>query len=56
LERGTNGPLERVDTAAAGEDGLLWMRNKWLLCHPESPQAAKGAFVGITGENIRLKL
>lgn len=56
LERGTNTPLERVDAAAEGEAGLLWMRNKWLLCHPDSPQAANGAFVGITGENLTLKL
>ena len=56
LERGTNAPLERVDTAAAGEDGLLWMRNKWLLCHPDSPQAAKGAFVGVTGRNLTLEI
>lgn len=56
LERGTNTPLERVDPAADGEDGLLWMRNKWLLCHSDSPQAANGAFVGITGENLTLKL
>ena len=54
LERGTNTPLERVDTAAPGENALLWMRNKWLLCHPDSPQAANGAFVGIRGDNITL--
>ena len=56
LERGTNSPLERVDTAAEGEDALLWMRNKWLLCHPDSPQAANGAFVGIHGENLKLSI
>lgn len=56
LTRGTNGPLEHIDTAAPGETGLLWMKNKWLLCHPDSPQAQKGAFVGITGENIRLSV
>ena len=56
LTRGTNTPLERVDAAAPGEEGLLWMRNKWLLCHPDSPQAQKGAFVGITGENLTLSL
>ncbi len=54
LTAGTNTPLEKVDPAAPGEEGLLWMRNKWLLCHPDSPQAQKGAFVGITGENLRL--
>ena len=56
LERGTNAPLEHVDTAAPGEEGLLWMQNKWLVCHPDSPQAQKGAFVGITGENLTLKI
>ncbi len=56
LERGTNAPLEQVDTSAPGEEGLLWMQNKWLLCHPDSPQAEKGAFVGIRGENITLSV
>ncbi len=56
LERGTNAPLESVNTAAEGEEGLLWMQNKWLLCHPDSPQASKGAFIGITGENLTVKI
>ena len=56
LERGTNAPLEAVDPSAPGEQGLLWMQNKWLVCHPDSPQAAKGAFVGIRGENITLSI
>ncbi len=56
LTRGTNAPLPSVDTDAEGEQALLWMQNKWLLCHPDSPQAQKGAFVGIFGENIRLNL
>lgn len=56
LERGTNAPLDAVDTSAPGEEGLLWMRNKWLLCHPDSSQAQKGAFVGITGENLTLSI
>ena len=56
LERGTNAPLDAVDPSAPGEAGLLWMRNKWLLCHPDSPQAQKGAFVGIVGENLTLKI
>ena len=41
-------------TATAGkveEDALLWGANKWLLAHPESQEAADGAWVGITGEN-----
>lgn len=56
LEEGVNTPLTHVDTTAAGEEKLLWMRNKWLTCHPDSPQAANGAFVGISGENIVLSL
>ena len=57
LQRGTNEPLEGgVDTAAAGEEKLLWMKNKWLVCHPDSPQAAKGAYIGITGRNLTLRI
>ena len=33
-------------------DNTLWARNKWLLAHPESSEAAAGAFVGLRGENI----
>ena len=56
LEKGTNAALESVDTTAPGEEKLLWMRNKWMTCHPDSPQKEKGAFVGITGENIALAI
>ena len=37
------------------EDKLLWARNKWLLAHPESPEAQQGAFVGLEGGNITIK-
>lgn len=33
-------------------DNTLWARNKWLLAHPESSEAAAGAFAGLRGENI----
>ncbi len=56
LTRGTNEALQHVDTAAPGEEKLLWMRNKWMTCHPDSPQKAKGAYVGISGENLQLKI
>ena len=56
LEKDTNTPLDAVDTSAEGEEKLLWMRNKWMTCHPDSPQAAKGAFIGISGENLALKI
>ena len=38
-----------------GDDKLLWARNKWLLAHPESGEAAQGAHVGLRGENIDIK-
>lgn len=56
LEKGTNMPLDKVDTTLPGEDKLLWMTNKWLTCHPDSPQAQKGAYCGIRGENLTLKI
>lgn len=56
LEKGVNSPASRVDTNAAGEEKLFWMRGKWLTCHPDSPQAKLGAFVGISGRNLDLKI
>ena len=34
------------------EDTLMTARNKWLLAHAESAEAASGAYVGLVGENI----
>ena len=34
------------------EDKWLTARNKWLLAHPESAEAAQGAYVGLAGKNI----
>ena len=56
LEKGTNAPLDHVDTAAEGEEKLLWMVNKWMTCHPDSPQAAKGAYQGIGGKNLTVQI
>ena len=39
-------------TPATREDKLLWARNKWLLAHPESGEAAQGAHIGLDGENV----
>lgn len=36
------------------EDKLLRARNKWLLAHPDSDEAADGACVRLTGPNIEL--
>ena len=51
LPRGTNTnppgakPLNEEDT-------WLTARNKWLLAHPESAEAAQGAHIGLKGVNI----
>lgn len=53
LPRGTN--MEKPDiTPVNQEDRMLWARNKWLLAHPDSNEAAQGAYVGLTGENITI--
>ncbi|MEG1926134.1 MAG: DUF4867 family protein [Ruthenibacterium sp.] len=37
------------------EDKTLWKCNKWLIAHKDSTEAAQGAVVGITGENINME-
>lgn len=56
LAQGTNLPLEHVPAPLQSEDKLLWMQNKWLIAHPDSVPASKGAFKGITGDNIRVNV
>lgn len=51
LPKGTNTEMPRIE-ALCEEDRWLWARNKWLLAHPDSEQAAKGAHIGLCGENI----
>jgi len=54
LPRFTNTERPCLDGRHA-EDALLYARNKWLLAHPDSPEAQKGGFVGLTGPNIDLR-
>ncbi|MDR2434797.1 MAG: DUF4867 family protein [Treponema sp.] len=54
LPRQTNTDLPTF-TAGNAEDKLLRARNKWLLAHPESPEAGEGAYVGLTGKNIDVR-
>lgn len=54
LPRGTNGAKPDVQ-AKTPEDRLLRACNKWLLAHPETEEAAQGAYVGLRGENIDIK-
>ncbi|MBR2281021.1 MAG: DUF4867 family protein [Spirochaetales bacterium] len=50
LPRGTN-TEKPVFEPVREEDRWLRARNKWLIAHPEAPQAKDSAYVGITGEN-----
>lgn len=50
LTKGTNTDLEGPST-----DQLLFQNNKWLIAHKDAPQAKKGAFIGITGDNIEIE-
>lgn len=49
LPRGTN--TQKPEISGRTEDRLLWARNKWLIAHVDSTEAAQGAFVGLVGEN-----
>lgn len=53
LPRGTNTDKPEVEPNSA-EDQLLWAKNKWLLAHPDAPEAKEGAYVGLVGDNVRL--
>ncbi len=53
LPKGTNTDKPQIVEHSL-EDSLLWARNKWLLAHKDSSEAAQGAHVGLTGENICL--
>ena len=50
LPKGTNTAKPEFE-AKNREDTLLTARNKWLLAHPDSPEAKDGAVVGLKGEN-----
>lgn len=51
LPKGTNEAKPEI-TPLNEEDKTLWARNKWLLAHPESGEAAAGAAVRLDGENL----
>ncbi|WP_285767035.1 DUF4867 family protein [Peribacillus sp. SI8-4] len=55
LPAGTNEPLKQDILKRTQEDKLLFMKNKWLLAHPERKQLVnKGAYAGIRGDNISI--
>ncbi len=51
LPKGTNEDAPEIK-AINDNDKYLWARNKWLIAHPDSAEAADGAQAGITGENV----
>ena len=51
LPKGTN-TAKPEGLSDEGEDRLMTARNKWLLAHPDSREAAMGAYVGLSGKNI----
>ncbi len=51
LPKGTNEEMPKLNITNK-EDKRLFARNKWLIAHPEAPEAANGAVVTLTGENI----
>lgn len=55
LPRNTNFPLEK-SINKKGEDLLLFAKNKWLIAHKESGLEKEGAFIGLVGENLSIKM
>ena len=53
LPRGTNTEHSPINPVSL-EDRLLWGRNKWLIAHPDAPEAKQGAYVGLEGNNITI--
>lgn len=55
LPRDTNLPLENT-VEKVGEDALLFAKNKWLIGHKDTDLGEQGAFIGLVGENISIKM
>lgn len=53
LPRGTNAEKPEM-RCKNDEDKLLFACNKWLLAHPEAPEASQGAVAGLVGKNTEL--
>ena len=51
LPKNTNTEMPKLQVRSF-EDKRLWARNKWLLAHKDTSEAAAGAYVGLVGENI----
>lgn len=54
LPRGTNAPKTAFEEKDL-QDKMCFGSNKWLMAHAQSPEAKDGAYVAITGNNIKLE-
>lgn len=53
LPRGTNTAKPAIEEKNE-EDRMLLARNKWLIAHADAPEAARGAYVGLTGDILKI--
>lgn len=56
LPKGTNEYINFKRHMVTQEDELLFMKNKWLIAHPDrEPLISKGAYPGIIGDNLKIE-
>ncbi len=51
LPEGTNKERPQMEDVTL-EDKLCRGTNKWIISHPDAPEASKGIYVGLYGENL----
>ena len=56
LPQGTNMPLEKPVVVKNLEDKMLLAKNKWVICREGTSEAKDGAYVGIVGDDCKLKI
>ena len=54
LPQGTNSPKKELEIKTH-EDKMCFGVNKWLMAHKDAPEVSDGAYVGITGKNIKFE-
>ena len=54
LPKGTNTAAPVLQNPK-GEDAWMTARNKWLLAHPDTSEAAQGAHIGLVGKNLDIQ-
>lgn len=55
LPKGTNARKINFNSKN-NEDKMCFGINKWLLAHPDAPEVTDGAYVGITGKNVKFNM